>query len=101
MTFRTLDQAQLAGHRALVRVDLKVPAQDGKVTDDARLRAALPTINTLRRAGAETILISHFGRPNGERLPSMSLAPWPASPPMTCRRSPAGGMASILSSEAT
>jgi phosphoglycerate kinase len=75
MTFRTLDHVQLAAKRAMVRVDFNVPMHDGKVTDDTRLRAALPTIDLLRRAGAETILISHFDRPKGKCVPSMSLRP--------------------------
>jgi phosphoglycerate kinase len=75
MTFHTLDQAQLAAKRALVRVDFNVPVKDGQVVDDARLRSALPTIKALRQAGAKTILISHFGRPKGKPLASMSLRP--------------------------
>jgi phosphoglycerate kinase len=75
MAFRTLEQAELAGKRVIVRVDLNVPMRDGVIADDARLRACLPTINALRREGARTILISHFGRPRGVRDPSMSLRP--------------------------
>ncbi len=76
MTFRTLDDAKdLAGKTALVRVDFNVPMEDGKVTDDTRLRVALPTIQRLRDAGAKVALLAHFDRPKGERVPSMSLQP--------------------------
>ncbi len=76
MTIRTLDQAgDLAGKRALVRVDFNVPMQDGKVGDDTRLRAALPTIHALSTRGAKVILLSHFDRPKGKVVPSMSLKP--------------------------
>jgi phosphoglycerate kinase len=75
MTFKTLDDADLAGKRALVRVDLNVPMQDGEVSDDTRLRAAAPTIEKLRAGGATVILLAHFDRPKGKRVPEMSLAP--------------------------
>ena len=75
MTYRTLDQVDLRGKRALVRVDFNVPMQDGAISDDTRLRAALPTIKVLRDGGAKVILISHFDRPKGKRVPSMSLKP--------------------------
>jgi len=74
MPYRGLDQAQLAGARALVRVDFNLPMSDGKVTDDTRLRAALPTIQRLRAGGAKIILLSHFDRPKGRPNPAMSLA---------------------------
>ncbi len=76
MTFRTLDDAtDLAGKTALVRVDFNVPMEGGKVTDDTRLRAALPTIQRLRDAGAKVALLAHFDRPKGQRVPEMSLQP--------------------------
>jgi phosphoglycerate kinase len=75
MTYRGLDQARMAGARALVRVDFNLPMNDGKVTDDTRLRAALPTIKTLCAGGAKIILLSHFDRPKGRPNPVMSLAP--------------------------
>ncbi len=75
MAFRTLDDADLAGKRALVRVDLNVPMEDGKVTDDTRLRATVPTIEKLRAGGAKVILLAHFDRPKGKVVPSMSLRP--------------------------
>jgi phosphoglycerate kinase len=73
--FRSLDQADLSQKRALVRVDFNVPMQDGAVSDDTRLRAALPTIEKLRSGGAKVILLAHFDRPKGKRVASMSLAP--------------------------
>ena len=73
--FRTLDGVAVSGRRVLVREDFNVPLQDGKVSDDTRLQVALPTIRRLRDGGAKTILISHFDRPKGKRVPSMSLKP--------------------------
>ncbi|MDQ8754743.1 phosphoglycerate kinase [Sphingosinicella sp. LHD-64] len=73
--FRTLDDlGDVTGKRALVRVDLNVPMQDGVVTDDTRLTATLPTVAGLADKGAIVLLLAHFGRPKGERRPDMSLA---------------------------
>jgi len=75
LTFRRLETANANGARALVRVDFNVPMQDGKVTDDTRLRAALPTVEMLRGQGAKVVLLAHFDRPKGKRVPEMSLRP--------------------------
>lgn len=73
--FRRLESADAKGKRALVRVDFNVPMHEGSVSDDTRLRAAVPTIEMLRTAGAKVILLAHFDRPKGKRVPSMSLKP--------------------------
>ena len=76
MTFRTLDQAgELSRKRVLVRIDLNVPMQDGRITDDTRLRAALPTVRFLAERGAKVVLLAHFDRPEGKRVAAMSLRP--------------------------
>jgi phosphoglycerate kinase len=74
-SFRTLeDLGGVQGKRALVRVDLNVPMKEGKVGDDTRLRATLPTVAELADKGAIVLLLAHFGRPEGKRRPDMSLA---------------------------
>jgi phosphoglycerate kinase len=81
MPFKTLDQAgDLTGKRALVRVDFNVPFEGepgagGSISDDTRLRAAIPTIRTLTEKGAKVVLLAHFDRPKGRRVDSMSLKP--------------------------
>ncbi|MFN7164766.1 MAG: phosphoglycerate kinase, partial [Hyphomonas sp.] len=72
---RITDAGNLTGKVALVRVDFNVPMENGLVTDDTRLRAAVDTVQTLRTQGAKVALLAHFGRPKGERVAEMSLAP--------------------------
>jgi phosphoglycerate kinase len=64
-TFRSLDDADVKGKRVLLRVDLNVPMQDGKVSDSTRIEEIVPTIIELANKGARVILLSHFGRPKG------------------------------------
>jgi len=71
--FRRLKDAKLNGQRALVRVDFNVPMQSGKVSDNTRLLRAKATIDLLRQSGAKVILLSHFGRPEGQSEPKFSL----------------------------
>lgn len=74
--FNRISQAtDLKDKVALVRVDFNVPMENGTVTDDTRLRAAVDTVQTLRTGGAKVVLLAHFGRPKGERVAEMSLAP--------------------------
>ena len=90
MAFRTLDDiGEVRGKRVLVRADLNVPMQDGVVSDDTRLRSAMPTIAELADKGAVVLVLSHFGRPKGVRDASMSL------------ESIADALASVLGREVT
>lgn len=70
-----LDPARLSGRVALVRADFNVPIEDGRITDDGRIRASLPTLRTLSDAGARTVVLSHLGRPKGRSNPEYTLAP--------------------------
>ncbi len=73
---RTIDSlGDLKGKRVLVRSDFNVPLKDGKITDDGRIRAALPTITKLVEAGARVNIMAHLGRPKGQVNPEFSLAP--------------------------
>ncbi|RMD90691.1 MAG: phosphoglycerate kinase [Alphaproteobacteria bacterium] len=72
---RIADLGEIAGKTLLVRLDLNVPMQDGRISDDTRIRTHVPTIRTLRERGARLALLSHFGRPRGKVVPEMSLRP--------------------------
>ncbi|SDU35186.1 phosphoglycerate kinase [Stappia sp. ES.058] len=75
-SFKTLDDLdQIAGKRALVRVDLNVPMDGNRVTDTTRIDRILPTLRELSKKGTKTILLAHFGRPKGKPVLEMSLAP--------------------------
>jgi phosphoglycerate kinase len=70
-----LQNFDVAGKRVFLRCDLNVPLKDGKITDDGRIRASLPTIKTLIANGASLVIAAHLGRPKGEVKPELSLAP--------------------------
>jgi phosphoglycerate kinase len=73
--FKTIDSERVSGKRVLVRVDLNVPMKNGKVTDATRIERAAPTLKELADKGAKVVVLSHFGRPDGKRVPEMSLKP--------------------------
>jgi phosphoglycerate kinase len=71
----TLADLDVTGKRVFLRCDLNVPLKEGKITDDGRIRASLPTINALLAKGASLVIAAHLGRPKGEAKPELSLAP--------------------------
>ena len=72
---KSIRDLHLAGKRVLLRADFNVPMEDGKITDDIRIRMVLPTIQHIIQAGGKLVICSHMGRPKGERVESFSLAP--------------------------
>ncbi len=75
MPLLTIDQIDLKGKRVILRSDLNVPIKEGRIGDDGRIRASLPTLEKLLAAGASVVVIAHLGRPKGERKPELSLQP--------------------------
>jgi phosphoglycerate kinase len=75
MSKATIDDVDVAGKRVLLRVDFNVPLREGRIGDDRRIRAALPTIASLRERGARTVIVTHVGRPGGRSDPSLSVTP--------------------------
>ncbi len=76
MKLNTVREADLTGKRVLIRVDFNVPLKDGVVKDDTRIRAALPTLNyILEQKGTSVVVMSHFGRPKGQKNPDFSMVP--------------------------
>ncbi|GGG67677.1 phosphoglycerate kinase [Paenibacillus radicis (ex Gao et al. 2016)] len=75
MNKKSVRDVEVAGKRVFVRVDFNVPLEDGKITDDKRIRETLPTINFLIEKGAKVILASHLGRPNGQVVEELRLTP--------------------------
>ena len=72
---KTVDDINVKGQRVLVRCDFNVPLKNGVITDENRINAALPTIQKLIADGGKVILCSHMGKPKGEVVPTLSLAP--------------------------
>ncbi len=75
MQLNTIREADLKGKRVLIRVDFNVPLKGGVVTDNTRIRAALPTVKYILDEGASLVVMSHFGRPKGQKNPDFSMAP--------------------------
>ena len=75
MPLKTLENSQVDEKQVLLRCDLNVPIKDGKITDDGRIRASLPTIKYLLEKRCSIVVVAHLGRPKGERKPELSLAP--------------------------
>jgi len=73
MAWKTLDDMDFEGKRALVRVDINVPVEDGVVTDTTRIERIIPTVDDIQEKGGKVILMAHFGRPKGQVVPEMSL----------------------------
>ncbi len=73
--FKTLDDLDVAGKTVLVRADLNVPMRDGEVSDDTRIRSVIPTLKAILAKGGKVVVLSHFGRPKGKRVPEASLRP--------------------------
>jgi len=75
MAWKTLDEIDLAGKTVLVRVDINVPMQDGRVTDATRIERIVPSVRDILAKGGKPVLLAHFGRPKGTVVPAMSLRP--------------------------
>ncbi len=75
MQLNTIKEADLKGKRVLIRVDFNVPVKNGEVSDNTRIKAALPTVKYILEQGASLIVMSHFGRPKGQKNPDFSMAP--------------------------
>jgi phosphoglycerate kinase len=75
MSMKTIDELAVGGQRVLVRLDLNVPLDGGRVADDGRIRASLPTLTALADRGAKLVVCAHLGRPSGKPDPAYSLAP--------------------------